>query len=154
MEQVAVESICRALCARDVRRLFDPSRAQMSEVKEKPPMYSYVGNWAIPRSQWAEMTKSQANDQKMLDKAISGGTIVGYGYDSNLVHDPDGATHDDWWSSMSLAGVLNVLDQAYKSGTSTSPVLQVDQALGQIYVSRYYNWHSGSWKEVDTHGSS
>ncbi len=132
-----------------------PSRAQMSEVKEKPPMYSYVGNWAIPRSQWAEMTKSQANDQKMLDKAISGGTIVGYGYDTNLVHDPDGATHDDWWSSTSLAGVLNVLDQAYKSGSSTAPVLQsATKHWDSIYVSRYYNWHSGSWKDVYTHGSS
>ena len=36
--------------------------AQMSEVKEKPPMYSYVGFWNIPRAQWAEMEKANAAD--------------------------------------------------------------------------------------------
>jgi hypothetical protein len=28
-----------------------PASSQTSEVKEKPPMYSYVANWAIPRAQ-------------------------------------------------------------------------------------------------------
>ena len=88
-----------------------PACAQMSEVKEKPPMYSYVGFWNIPRAQWAEMAKNEAADQKILDKAIASGTIVGYGNDVNLVHQPDGATHDEWWSAMSMAGLLNVLDQ-------------------------------------------
>ena len=62
-----------------------PARAQMSEVKEKPPMYSYVGNWNIPRAQWAEMAKSEAADREVLDKAIASGTIVGYGHDVNMV---------------------------------------------------------------------
>ena len=30
-----------------------PARAQMTESKEKPPMYTYIGNWNIPRAQWA-----------------------------------------------------------------------------------------------------
>src|SRR5678815_262747 len=87
-----------------------PVGAQTTTVKEKPPMYSYVGNWTIPRAQWAEMDKSIAADQKTLDQAIASGTLVGYGNDRNLVHQPEGYTHDDWWSSMSMAGVLNVLD--------------------------------------------
>jgi hypothetical protein len=132
-----------------------PVGAQMSEVKEKSAMYSYVGNWAIPRAQWAEMEKANGADQKILDKAIASGTIVGYGNDVNLVHQPDGETHDDWWSAMSLAGVLNVLDQFYKSGSSTSPVLaSTTKHWDNIYVSRHYNWHAGSWKDVYTHGSS
>ena len=61
------------------------------------------------------MEKSYAANQKMLDKAIADGTIVGYGSDVTLVHQADGITHDDWWSAMSLAGVLNVLDQLEKS---------------------------------------
>src|SRR5450432_1003503 len=85
-----------------------PAGAQTSAVKEKPAMYSYVGNWTIPRSQWAEMEKSIAGDQKILDKALADGAIVGYGDDRNLVHQSDGGTHDDWWSSMSMAGLLNV----------------------------------------------
>lgn len=129
--------------------------AQMSEVKEKPPMYSYVADWSIPRPQWGDMEKSAAADQKLMEKAFASGTIVGYGSDVNLVHQPDAPTHDDWWSAMSMAGLLNVLDQAYKSGNATAPVLSsATKHSDSIYVSRYYNWHSGSWKDVYTHESS
>jgi len=128
-----------------------PARAQMSEVKEKPPMYSYVSNWAIPRAQWAEMEKADASDEKMTEKALAAGTIVAYGSDMNMVHTADGYTHDGWWSSMSMAGVLNVLEQAYKSGSPTSPVYSsATKHSDGLYVSRYYNWHSGSWKGVYT----
>jgi hypothetical protein len=132
-----------------------PAGAQMSEVKEKPPMYSYVSNWAIPRAQWADMEKSYAADLKILDPALANGTLVGYGNDVNLVHQPDGETHDDWWSAMSLAGVINVLDQFYKSGSVTSPVLaSATKHWDTIYVSRYYNWQPGSWKGAFTYVAS
>jgi hypothetical protein len=135
--------------------LASPARAQMSESKEKAAMYTYVGNWAIPRAQWAEMEKNTAADQKILDKALASGTIVAYGNDVNLVHHVDGMTHDDWWSSMSMAGLLNVLDQFYKSGGSTAPVLSsATRHSDNIFVSRNYNWHSGSWKDVYSHGAS
>jgi len=129
-----------------------PARAQTSEVKEKPPMYTYVGNWAIPRAQWADMEKQAAGNQKnIMEKAIADGTIVAYGADLNLIHQSDGATHDSWWSSMSMAGLLNVLDQSYKSGNATSPVLaSATKHWDELFVSRYYNWHAGSWKDVYT----
>ena len=144
------------LCALAMSAVWaSPARAQMSEVKEKPPMYSYVSFWNIPRGQWADMAKADAADQKILDKAIANGTIVGYGNDVNLVHQPDGPTHDDWWSATSMAGVLNVLDQFYKSGSTTAPVLaSATKHWDGIFVSRYYNWHSGSWKDAYTHGAS
>ena len=58
-----------------------PAGAQTPEVKEKAPLYSYVGNWAIPRAQWGEMAKSATANQAILDKAVADGTIVGYGSD-------------------------------------------------------------------------
>lgn len=132
-----------------------PARAQTSAVKEKPPMYSYVGNWAIPRAQWAEMEKSVAGDQKLLEQAVANGTIVAFGNDRSLVHQADGFTHDDWWSSMSMAGILNVLDQFQKSGNSVTPVLSSStKHLDSMYVSRYYNWRSGSAKDAYTSGAS
>jgi hypothetical protein len=130
--------------------LTAPALAQ--EVKEKPPMYSYVGNWVVPRGQWAEMEKNNAADQKTLDKAMSSGTIVGYGFDTNLVHQADGSTHDDWWSAMSMAGLLNVLEQFYQAGSATNPVLvSSTKHWDNIYVSKYYNWHPGTYKNVYTH---
>ncbi|MFZ1917898.1 MAG: hypothetical protein WAU58_10015 [Terriglobales bacterium] len=132
-----------------------PASAQMSEVKEKPPMYSYVSLWNIPRGQWGDMAKADAADQSILDKAVASGSLVGYGNDVNLVHQPDGFTHDEWWSSMSMAGLMNVLDQFYSSGSAVTPVLaSATKHSDAIYVSRYYNWHSGSWKGAYTHGSS
>ena len=128
-----------------------PVRAQ-SEVKEKPAMYSYISNWVIPRAQWAEMDKGNATNQKVLDKALAGGTIVGYGNDETLIHQADGETHDSWWSAMSMAGVLNVLEQFYASGTTTSPVLvSATKHWDSLYVSHYYNWHAGTFKNVYTH---
>jgi hypothetical protein len=127
-----------------------PAMAQ-DEPKEKPPMYSYVGDWAIPRPQWAEMQKADAADQSVLQKALSDGTIIGYGSDMNLVHSVEGPTHDDWWSAMSMAGLLNVLDKFYKSNSVTSPALaSATKHWDQIFVSRHYNWHSGSYKGAYT----
>jgi len=128
-----------------------PALAQMSEVKEKPPMYSYVSNWAIPRANWGEMAKSDAEDAKLMEKAMAAGTIIAYGTDQNMVHTADGYTHDGWWSAMSMASLLNVLEQEYKSGNATSGVyVSSTKHSDGVYVSRYYNWHSGSWKGVYT----
>lgn len=130
-----------------------PALAQ-SEVKEKAPMYCYVGEWAIPRAQWADMEKSDAADLPVLQKAMSDGLLIGYGSDVNLVHQVDGATHDDWWCSSSMAGVLNVLDQFYKNGSAASPVLQsATKHWDDVMVSHYYNWKPGTMKNGYTHGS-
>ncbi len=146
-------SLLAGLCVLALSLAAAPARAQ--EVKEKPPMYSYVSNWQIPRAQWGEMDKSYTDDQKILDAAVAKGALVGFGRDVNLLHQPDGETHDDWWSGMSLAAVVNVLDQFYKSGTATSPVLtSATKHWDGIYVSRYYNWHPGTYKDVYTSVSS
>src|SRR5579883_76742 len=78
-----------------------PALAQ-SEVKEKPPMYSYVGVWNIPRPQWSEMEKDNAANQKVLEKALANGTIIAYGEDLNLIHQNDG------WTAQRARAVLSV----------------------------------------------
>jgi len=129
--------------------------AQTSEVKEKPRMYSYVAFWALPRAQWANEAKLEMDDRKILDKSLADGKLIGYGDDTVLVHQPDGATHDDWFSSMSLAGLLDVLDQFYKSPDITSPVeASATKHWDSILVTRFYNWHAGSWKDAYTYVAS
>ncbi len=128
--------------------------AQMQEVKDKPRMYTYVAFWAIPRAQWADYAKQAASDDKMMQKAIADGGIVGYGDDTNLIHQPDGFTHDSWFSSMSEAGLLNLLDQFYKNGSATSAVdISATRHADGMFVTRYYNWHSGSWKGLYSEAS-
>jgi hypothetical protein len=126
---------------------------QTTEIKEKPRMYTYVANWSIPRAQWGEMEKTNATTQSVLEKDVADGTLVAFGHDENLVHQPDGSTHDTWWSSMSMAGLLKVLDQAKAANVGTTVLSSATKHWDSVYVSRYYNWHPGTWKDVYTYGS-
>jgi hypothetical protein len=48
---------------------------------------------------------------------------------------------------MSMAGLMNVLNQFYANGSATSSVLETaTKHWDGIFVSRYYNWHTGSWQ--------
>src|SRR5437660_11861508 len=105
MVRLKVCTIVATVCAITMMAASAVPACAQDEPKEKPPMYSYVGFWNIPRAQWAEMEKNNSVDQKILDKALADGTIVGYGNDLNLVHTADGMTHDDWWSAMSMAAM-------------------------------------------------
>lgn len=145
-----------ALCTLAIAGVWAaPAGAQTVEVKEKPRMYTYVSIWNIPRARWADMEKQATANAKIFDKAVAGGGLVAYGDDVNLIHQPDGETHDTFWSSMSMAGVLNVLDELHKAGASTAGVLgSATKHSDSLFVSRFYNWKSGSWTGAYTHGAS
>jgi hypothetical protein len=148
-------SVFAGLCALLILVVWaSPASAQMAEVKPKPAMYSYIANWQIPRAHWAEMEAANSADKAILDKALADGTIVGYGDDINLVHTSDGWTHDDWWSSMSMAGLVKVLDQLASPGNSnTSPLVTATKHWDLVFVSHYYNWKPGAYKGGYVHVS-
>jgi hypothetical protein len=126
-----------------------PLHAQSMEVKEKPAMYSYVANWQMPRAKWVEFEKPSASD-KLLSQALGSGALVAYGVDKVEVHSPEGPTHDSFWSAMSMAGVLDVLDSL--SSGPPDPLLQsATKHWDGIYVSHFYNWKSGTYKGAYTH---
>jgi hypothetical protein len=121
--------------------------AQTAEVKDKPPMYSYVANWTYTRVRWGDVEKNYAATDDVLEKAMASGVLVDYGTDVYLIHENEGITHDNWLSSMSMAGLLNTLDQVYKAGGAmTALLMSAIKHSGSLWVSRYYNWRSGSWK--------
>ena len=118
-------------------------------------MYTYVADWVIPRAQWPDWDKVIANTHADFEKAFADGTLVGYGDDTTLVHHEDGNTNDTWWSSMSLGGLIKVLEQVRKSASPTAPPLSTaTKHWDNIYVSRYYNWKKGSWKGLYTYESA
>jgi hypothetical protein len=119
-----------------------PATTQAQTVKPRPRVYTYVSNWQIPRAHWAEM-KNDANDP-ILQQAMTSGTIIGYGSDENLVHTPDGWTHDDWFMATSMGDLMKVLEQYYTS-TSNPPVLLTStKHWDLVLTSRYYNWQPGA----------
>jgi len=93
------------------------------------------------------MAKAADADKAVLDKAVADGTLVGYGNDENVVHTPGQFTHDDWWSSTSIAGLMKVLDQiSGAGGTSRSVLESATKHWDSIDVSHYYNWKPGAYK--------
>jgi hypothetical protein len=131
------------------------SQAQQSgDTKEKERMYSYVALWQVPRAKWTEYAKPVPAIQKILDGAVSDGTLVAYGEDFNLVHSAEGYTHDNWWSSRSMAGILKVLDQFEAlPGTGGGVMNSVTKHEDAVLVSRHYNWRAGTYKNAYSHVS-
>lgn len=143
--QKKMRTVFTGLCALfTIAALAAPASTQ--EVKPKAPMYSYIANWQIPRDHWVDMEKSAAARNAVMDKAIADGTLVGYGDDLNLVHTPDGETHDTWWSSKSMAGLMKVLDTLMSTDVSASPYAAATKHWDSVYISRYYNWKPGAYK--------
>lgn len=147
--------VMAGLCALATMSLAASSAgAQSSEMKEKPPLYTYVSNWTIPRARWAEMAKDTSNTNKVLEQDLGSGNIVGYGDDTTLVHTLEGSTHDNWWSATSVAALFNVLDEFYKNGAAVSPVLEsATRHSDQVFVSHFYNWRAGAYKGAYTHAA-
>jgi hypothetical protein len=138
--------VITGLCAVALMALWSVG-ARAQEVKQKPPMFTYIANWEIPRAHWGEMAKSADTTKPILDKAMADGTLVGYGNDENLVHSQGEFTHDNWWSSTSIAGLMKVLDQISAAGGSSSPALESStKHWDLIDVSHYYNWKPGQYK--------
>lgn len=120
-----------------------PATAQTQTVQPKPRVYGYISNWQIPRAHWAEMDSSEASDNAIMDKAMNDGTLIGYGSDVNLVHTPDGWTHDDWFMANSMGDLMKVLEQFYTR--ETPPVLlTATKHYDLVLTSRYYNWKPGA----------
>lgn len=141
--------IFTGLCAFSMLTLWVlPITAQSEAAKAKPPIYSYIANWQIPRAHWADMKSGGSPATAIMEKALADGTIVGYGYDENLVHTPDGWTHDNWWTASSMAGLIKVLDQLYAAGGSSQALDSATKHWDLVFVSRYYNWHPGSYKNA------
>jgi hypothetical protein len=126
------------------------ARADDGGDAKKPPMYTLYSLWAVPRAKWADMEKANGAD-KVMERALAAGTIVGYGNDETIVHQEDGFTHDAWHSAMSMAGVLNALNDVMQTGSTTTSVFQsATKHTDEFLESRYYHWKSGSWKGAYT----
>jgi hypothetical protein len=130
-------------------------QSQTSDMKEKERMYTYVSEWAVPRAKWTEYAKPDAASQKVMDQAVGDGTLIAYGSDFNLVHSADGYTHDNWWASHSMAGIMKVLDSLEKAPATTTGVINsVTKHADTVLVSKHYNWRAGTYRDAYTHGSS
>ncbi len=121
-------------------------RAQTGD-QGKPPVYTYVAEWAVPRAQWADMAKVDAQDRTLMDKLVADGTLTGYGAFTNLIHQEGEATHGTWFTATSEGNVLKALEAVYKQpGMVAAPVEAASKHWDYMLVSRVYNQRPGKYE--------
>jgi len=122
-----------------------PASAQ-SAGAEKPPLYTYVSEWAVPRGMWAEYQKMEASGNDNLNKLVADGTLVSFGDYTILNHQEGQSTHGSWFQANSIANLLKVLEGVRTAPDATSPVLGASKHWDYIMESHDYNSHSGTFK--------
>ena len=150
MRRSAYRAMIGVACLATLEINMAPAGAQALEVKEKPPLYTYVAYWTFPGADGADLDKDRATgDQKSLSGALADGILVGYGDDENQVHSAEGFTHATWSQAKSYAALMRVIEALHKGSGSSSPLLAGStRHWDQIYVSNFYNWKAGSWKRA------
>jgi hypothetical protein len=117
-----------------------------SNIAEKPPMYTYVSTWAVPRAMWADYQKMESSDDQAMSKAVADGTLIAFGSYSVLNHQEGEQTHGSWFSASSMGNLMKVLEELRSAPNATGPVLAASKHWDYILVSRDYNAHSGTFK--------
>jgi len=118
--------------------------AAQNQDQGKPPVYTYIAEWAVPRPQWADMVKLDEQDRSLLDKLVNDGTLTGYGAYTNLIHQEGEPTHGTWFSAASEGNLMRALEAIYaEAGATTAPVQAASKHWDYIVVSRFYNQRSG-----------
>jgi len=119
----------------------------------KAPMYTYYSTWTLPRSKWSDFEKQGPG--KATEHAYSAGTLVAYGGDETVVHTEDGQTHDGWFSAMSIAALLDTLNDLMQGGSTKTGVFDsATKHSDLLLVSHYYHWKSGSYKGAYTRSAT
>ncbi|HEV2387366.1 MAG TPA: hypothetical protein VGS20_08935 [Candidatus Acidoferrales bacterium] len=129
-----------------------PVRAQMSG--EKPPVYTYVSQWTIPRTQWGDMAKAQQATNEILDKLVADGTLLEYGSAETAVHDPKGPTHAGWFVGSSLAAIFKAEDAVRSTIAADAALYGSGPHDDELLVSTDYDSHSGSFQNALLRGIS
>ena len=135
------ESVCVAAL---LLLSIQPAKAQ-SAPAEKPPIFVYVSEWAVPRAMWADYKKEDDADIESMKKAMADGTIIGYGSFAVLNHQEGEATHGSWFTATSLANLMKVLEALRNAPSATAPVLAASKHWDYVLISREHNGHSGTF---------
>ena len=119
-------------------------RAQDDE--GKPPIYTYISEWTVPRAQWTEFIKSDDSENPLMDKLVADGTLIGYGSYVNLIHQEGQPTHGSWMTATSEGRLAKALEAVWAQPEIASPSFAASKHWDYFLVSRNYNGKPGTWK--------
>jgi hypothetical protein len=115
---------------------------------EKPVMYTYVSEWAIPRAMWTDYQKLESSETDAMSKLLADGSIVAYGSFSILNHQEGAPTHGSWFSATSMANLIKVLEGVRSTPDATGPIFAASKHWDYVLQSHDYNAHSGTFKNA------
>jgi len=120
--------------------------APAEEAKGKPPVYTYLAEWNVPRTMWPDMQKLAESDKVLMDKLVANGTIVGYGAYQNLIHQEGVPTHGSWFTATSEGKLLKALEAIYaEPGSISAPVEAASKHWDFLMVSEIHNEKAGAY---------
>ncbi|HET8965233.1 MAG TPA: hypothetical protein VFN20_03390 [Candidatus Acidoferrum sp.] len=125
--------------------IYAAAAVAQSAAAEKPALYTYVSEWAVPRAMWADYKKEDDADLEAMKKAFTDGTIVSYGSFAVLNHQEGSPTHGSWFSAISMANLMKVLEGLRSSPGATAPVLAASKHWDFILRSTEHNGHAGTF---------
>jgi hypothetical protein len=127
-----------------------PAFAQAGDEKEKPPIYTYVAEWAVPRAEWPAYEKSNAATKQLMAKLMADGTIIDYGWFKNLVHQEGTPTHGAWWSATSVGNLMKalavIMAQTGPAEDAQAKILAESKHWDFVLSSRQYGFHPGAFE--------
>lgn len=116
--------------------------AALSQMEATPRIYTYVGQFQVPRANWAAYSEdTEKTFVPVAEKALADGTIISWSTFEQIIHTPDGYTHGAAWSSPSIAGLMKVLDEVRKNGPRPG---QVAATKHEDYLMQSTMYHAGS----------
>ncbi len=124
--------------------LFPAAMWAQNAPADKPPTYTYVAEWNVPRAQWADMDKNADAEKPLMEKMVADGTIVSYGTYSYILHTEGEPTHGSWFSATSEGNLLKALETIYaQPSLVTSPAQAASKHWDHLFQSTIYNGKSG-----------
>jgi hypothetical protein len=141
-----IPKIIVMVCVVGVAMLWSGTARTQSTADEKPVMYTYVSEWAIPRAMWTDYQKMEGSETDAMSKLLADGSIVAYGSFSVLNHQEGLPTHGSWFSATSMANLMKVLEGVRSVPDATGPIFAASKHWDYILESHDYNAHSGAFK--------
>jgi hypothetical protein len=133
------------LCALSLLPLCANRTSAQSQSAEKPPLYTYVSEWTVPRAMWADYLKNDVTDIDSMKKGVADGTLISFGSYTVLNHQEGEPTHGTWFSAGSMANILKFLEGLRTAPAATAPPLAAAKHWDYIMQSRDYDAHSGTF---------
>ncbi len=133
------------LCALVVLPLCVSQVRAQSQSMEKPVLYTYVSEWAVPRAMWADYQKVEDADNDSMKKFVADGTLISFGNYAVLNHQEGSPTHGSWFQASSMVNIIKVLEGLRSVPNAVSAPLAASKHWDYIMSSRDYAAHAGTF---------